>query len=243
MRIPLRCWAAFDDKDDILVCCMRQFVTAAPQQESLYAVGVSATILQLLRLPNGSIKVFIEGKSRQHIKNILYDKDQLFAATEQFIDFIADEHEAEALRRLVVESFKEYCEIYGIDIASDVVAKMVCPDDPGMVCDMVVSYTTLKTEKKQEILEDNHIESRIEKVYGFLQTEIDIARIQASMREQARQKAAAGKKARSSSRCSLNTSLWRALRTKYPPWRSSLKIRICLHMPGRRYFKCSNVCV
>jgi ATP-dependent Lon protease len=186
--------SAFDGKEDILVCCMRQSTPAEPQQESLYAVGVSAAILQLLRLPNGSIKVFIEGKSRQHIKNILYDKDQPFAATEQFIDFIADEHEAEALRRLVVESFKEYCEVYGIDIASDVVAKMECQDDPGMVCDMVVSYTTLKTDKKQEILEDNHIESRIEKVYGFLQTEIDIARIQSSMREQARQKATAGKK-------------------------------------------------
>ncbi|MCK7479724.1 MAG: LON peptidase substrate-binding domain-containing protein [Candidatus Moduliflexus flocculans] len=61
---------------------------------------------------------------------------------------------------------------------SEVVKKMECQDDPGMVCDIVVSYTTLKTEKKQEILENNHIESRLEKIYEYLRSEIDIARIQ-----------------------------------------------------------------
>ena len=186
--------SAFESKEDILVCCRKQFASEEPQKEGLYTVGVSAAILQLLRLPNGSIKVFIEGKNRQLIKNVLYDEDQPLADTDQFVEFISDEHEAEALRRLVVESFKEYCELYGIDIASDVVEKMECQNDPGMVSDIVVSYTSLKTEKKQEILENNHIESRLERVYEYLQSEIDIARIQESMREQARQKTSSMKR-------------------------------------------------
>jgi len=94
-----------------------------------------------------------------------------------------------------VESFKEYCELYNVDIPSEVVRKMECQDEPGMVSDIVVSYTTLKTEKKQEILENNHIESRLEKVYEYLLSEIEIAKIQSSVREQSRQKTSATKKA------------------------------------------------
>ena len=154
-----------------------------PHLENIYRVGVcSDDPPTCIRLPNGSIKVFIEGKSRQHIKNILYHEDQLCAATEPFVDFIADEHEAEALRRLVIESFKEYCELYNIDIPSEVIEKMESQDDPGMVSDIVVSYTGLKTEKKQEILEDNHIESRLDNVYEYLQAEIEIAKIQVNVR-------------------------------------------------------------
>jgi len=180
--------SAFENKDDILVCCSRQTQDNASNRENFYDVGVSATILQLISLSEGPIKVFIEGKSRQHIKNIFQSEDTLQAETEPFMDFIADKHEAEALRRLVVESFKEYCELYTIDIQPEVIEKIDSREDPGMVSDIVVSYTTLKTEKKQEILEDNQIESRLENVFEYLQSEIEIARIQASMRDQIKQK-------------------------------------------------------
>jgi ATP-dependent Lon protease len=186
--------SSFDAKEDILVCCMRQSLPEKPLLENIYSVGVSSTIRQLIRLPNGSIKVFIEGISRQHIKNLLYHEDQLCAETEPFIDFIADEHEAEALRRLVIESFKEYCELYNIDIPSEVIVKMESQDDPGIVSDIVVSYTGLKSEKKQDILEDNHIESRLDNVYEYLQAEIEIARIQVNVKEQVKQRASAVKK-------------------------------------------------
>jgi ATP-dependent Lon protease len=186
--------SSFDAKDDILVCCRRQPLPEESYRENIYSVGCCSTILQLIRLPNGSIKVFIEGKSRKHIKNIRYHEDQLCAETEPFIDFIADEHEAEALRRLAIESFKEYCELYNIDIQSVVIEKMESHDDPGMVSDIIVSYTGLKTEKKQEILEDNHIESRLDNVYEYLQAEIEIAKIQANVREQVKQRVASVKK-------------------------------------------------
>lgn len=186
---------AFEEKEDVLVCCRRQQAKDETRQDSIHSVGVSSSIIQLLRLPNGSIKVFIEGKSRQNVKAVHNRDDHLFAATEPFIDVIADEREAEALRRLVLDSFKEYAELYAIDIAAEVLEKMESQEDPGMVSDIMVSYTTLKTEKKQEILENNHIESRLERLYDFLQAEIEIARIQASMKDQARQKSSAAKKA------------------------------------------------
>lgn len=185
---------AFEEKEDILVCCKRHHAVEGDCMENVYSVGVSSSIIQLLRLPNGSLKVFIEGKSRQNIKAVHAREDYLFAATEPFIDFIADEREAEALRRLVLDSFKEYAEIFAIDIASEILEKMESQEDPGMVSDIVVSYTSLKTEKKQEILENNHIESRLERIYDYLQTEIEIARIQSSMKDQVRQRTSGAKK-------------------------------------------------
>lgn len=185
---------AFEEKEDILVCCKRHHDVEGDRIENVYSVGVSSSIIQLLRLPNGSLKVFIEGKRRQNIKAVHAREDYLFAATEPFIDFIADEREAEALRRLVLESFKEYAQIFAIDIASEILEKMESQEDPGMVSDIVVSYTSLKTEKKQEILENNHIESRLERVYDYLQAEIEIARIQSSMKDQVRQRTSSAKK-------------------------------------------------
>jgi ATP-dependent Lon protease len=187
--------AAYEAGDDVLVCCRMQQSGAEPEQAGRVTVGVSASILQLLRLPNGSIKVFLEGKTRQNIKEVHFHDDQLYAATEPFIDFIADEREAEALRRLVLEAFKEYVELCSIDISHEVLEKMDSHEDPGMVSDIVVSYTSLKSARKQEILENNHIESRLERIYEHLLAEVDIARIQSSMKEQARQKATSTKKA------------------------------------------------
>jgi ATP-dependent Lon protease len=186
--------AAYEGKEEILVCCRRRHAPEEPLRENIYPVGVSSVILQLLRLPNGSIKIFIQGTNRRYIKDILYDEDQLFAATEQFVEFIADKQVAEALRRLAVELFQGYCELYDIDLDSDVIKSIEGQEDPGTVCDMVISYTTLKTEKKQELLEDSNIVSRLEKVNEYLLSEIDIARIQSSMRDQTRNKATAGRK-------------------------------------------------
>ncbi len=187
--------AAYEAKDDVLVCCSMQPSGEEPDRSGRVTVGVSASILQLLRLPNGSIKVFLEGKTRQNIKEVHSHDDQLYAATEPFIDFIADEREAEALRRLVLNAFKEYVELCSIDISPGVLEKMDSHEDPGMVSDIVVSYTSLKTARKQEILENNHIESRLERIYEHLLSEVDIARIQSNMKEQARQKATSTKKA------------------------------------------------
>jgi len=186
--------SAFDAKEDVLICCRRQKASDENTKENIHAVGVSSSILQLLRLPNGSIKVFIEGKSRQHVKDVHWRDEYLYAATEPFVDVMADIYKAEALRRLVLESFKEYVELYAIDIASGVVDKMESGEDPGMVSDIVVSYTPLKTEKKQEILEESRIETRLEGIYEFLHSEIEIARIQSSMKDQLRQKTSAARK-------------------------------------------------
>ncbi|MDT8272162.1 MAG: endopeptidase La [Desulfomonilia bacterium] len=186
--------AAYEEEDDILVCCRRPGAEEGDRRENYYSVGVTSRILQLIRIPNGAIKIFIEGRKRQYIKQVVQHGELLYAEAEPVIDFLTDENEAEALRRLVVDAFRQFCEIHQVDITTDILEKIETQEDPGVISDIVVSYTGMKAEKKQDILEDNHIESRLEKVYEYLGSEIEIARIQAQMREQIKQKTATGRR-------------------------------------------------
>ena len=157
-------------------------------------MGVRAHILQLIQLPDGTLKVFIEGKSRQRITRIVQHDDMLLAEVEPVADVILEERKAEALKRLLVETFQEYCESYNIDIHPDMIAKIRSQDDPGFVSDIIVSYMDLKTDIKQEILEENTIDLRLSRIYDHIQGELDIARIQTSLKEQVRQRNKASRK-------------------------------------------------
>lgn len=180
--------AAHEAGREILVACRRHGTAEGSASGPVHSVGVSCRVLQLLRLADGQLKIFIEGRARKLIKTVHTLEDNLYATTEPFIDFIVDEREAEALRRLVLEAFKEYAERLSIDIAQDLMEKVVNQEDAGVVSDIVASYSSMKTETKQEILEESHIESRLERIYESLRSEIEIARIKEEVREKTRRK-------------------------------------------------------
>jgi len=185
---------SFDAKEDILVSCRRTPGGKVVSEKDVYRIGVRAHILQLIQLQDGALKVFIEGKSRQLITRLLQQEDMLLAETEPVADVILETRRAEALRRLVVETFQEYCESYDIDINPEMIGKIQSQEDPGFVSDIIVSYIDLKTDKKQEILEEKSIDSRLSKIYDHLQGELDIARIQSHLKEQVKQRSKTSRK-------------------------------------------------
>ncbi len=180
--------ASFEAKEDILVCCRKHPDAPVASEQDIHRMGVRTHILQLIQLPDGTLKVFIEGKSRQLITRIFQHDDMLLAEAEPVADVILEERRAEALRRLLVETFQEYCESYSIDIHPDMIAKIQSQEDPGFVSDIIISYMDLKTDIKQEILEENTIDSRLSRIYDHIQGELDIARIQTNLKEQVRQR-------------------------------------------------------
>lgn len=186
--------ASFEAKEDILVCCRKHPDAQVASEQDIHRIGVRARILQLIQLPDGALKVFIEGKSRQLITRIFQHDDMLLAKAEPVVDVILEERRAEALRRLLVETFQEYCESYSVDIHPDMIAKIRSQEDPGFVSDIVVSYMDLKTDIKQEILEEKNIDSRLSRIYDHIQGELDIARIQTSLKEQVRQRSRTSRK-------------------------------------------------
>ncbi|HPX51158.1 MAG TPA: endopeptidase La [Deltaproteobacteria bacterium] len=185
---------SFDAKEDILVCCRKSPDRQVSSEQDIHQVGVRAHILQLIQLPEGTLKVFIEGKSRQLITRIFQHDDMLLAETEPVAELILEERRAEALRRLVVETFQEYCESYNIDIHPDMIGKIQSQEDPGFVSDIIVSYMDIKTETKQEILEEKSIDTRLSRIYDLLQGELDIARIQTHLKEQVKQRSKTSRK-------------------------------------------------
>jgi ATP-dependent Lon protease len=179
---------SYDAAEDILMCCKRHPDAENITDKHLYQIGVVCSILQLIKLPDGSLKVFIEGKSRHHILRLFNDEDIVFAETQPVADIVVDEKKAEALRRLVVDAFQVYCASAHIDVHSEMIEKIKSQDDPGFVADIIVSYLEMKTADKQELLEDTSIDSRLDRIFEYLQAEIEIANIQAKLREQIKQR-------------------------------------------------------
>lgn len=185
---------SFEAKEDILVCCRKSSGKEDISEKDIYRVGVKAHILQLIQLPEGSLKVFIEGKSRQNIKKIFRHGNMLLAESEEASDIVSGDRRTEALKRLVVEAFQEYCESYNVDIHSGMIEKIRFQDDPGLISDIIISYTDLKTDKKQGILEERNVDIRLSKVYDYIQGELDIAKIQFNLKEQVKQRSESARK-------------------------------------------------
>ena len=186
--------ASFEAKEDILVCCRKHPGTPVVSEQDIHRVGVKAHILQLIELPDGTLKVFIEGKSRQAINRILKHDDMLLAEAQPLADLVLEDRQVEALRRLIVESFEEYCESYNVDIHSDMLGKIRSQEDPGFVSDIIVSYLDIKTDLKQEMLEETSVDARMSRVYDLIQGELDIARIQTHLKDQVTQRSKASRR-------------------------------------------------
>ncbi len=183
--------ASYDAAEDILICCKRHPGVEDLSDEHPYQMGVLCSIVQLIQVSDNSLKVFIEGKSRHHILRLLHHEDMLLAETQPAVDIVVDGKRAEALRRLVVEAFQGYCESAHIDVHSDMIERLQSQDDPGLIADSIVSYLGMKTAKKQELLEDTQVDSRLGRIFEYLQAELEIATIQDRLREQIRQRSEA----------------------------------------------------
>ncbi|MBN2299276.1 MAG: endopeptidase La, partial [Deltaproteobacteria bacterium] len=184
---------SFESHEDVLVCCGEHAAAGDIDPGVINRVGVLCRILQLIQLSDGSLKVFIEGRSRHSICKLSRHEDVLFAQTSSVADIMDDRTKAEALRRLVVDAFQLYCESSHIDIHSDMIEKIRSQEDPGFTADIIVSYTGMKTVEKQLILEEAHVVSRLENLFAYLEGELEIVRIQIRLKDQIKQRSESGR--------------------------------------------------
>jgi ATP-dependent Lon protease len=98
--------ASYDAREDVLVCCRKNTHASGPDAEDVYGVGVRAHILQRIELPKGSLKVFIEGKSRQVITGTFKQEGRIMVQCEEMSDVVHEDRRTEALRRLLVDAFQ-----------------------------------------------------------------------------------------------------------------------------------------
>src|SRR5499433_19636 len=169
-----------DDKQ-ILLVTQKNASQDDPTPADIFSVGTVGTVLQLLKLPDGTVKVLVEGGQRARIQRFA-ENEQFFQA---FADGIAEKtgtaQETEALARTVVSQFEQYIKL-NKKIPPEVLVSINQIEDPGKLADTVASHLSLKIPEKQELLETAAVSERLEKVFGYMEGEIGVLQVEKRIR-------------------------------------------------------------
>jgi ATP-dependent Lon protease len=149
-----------------------------PKEEDIFTVGTIGTIIQLLRLPDNTVKVLVEGKRRALIKNFVAKDDYYVVEIDPVDEQPAEpSSRTEALMRSVLETFENYAKV-SKKIPQELMGTVTSIDDPGKMADIIASHMTIKLEEKQKILEIFSVDERLEKIYGLMLSEVEILEIE-----------------------------------------------------------------
>src|SRR3984957_15211886 len=169
-----------DDKQ-ILLVTQKNAAQDDPSTSDIYTIGTIGTVLQLLKLPDGTVKVLVEGGQRARVVRFV-DNDQFFQAqAETIADKKGANQEIEALARTVVAQFEQYIKL-NKKIPPEVLVSINQIDDPAKLGDTVASHLTLKITEKQELLEAPTVSERLEKVFGYMEGEIGVLQVEKRIR-------------------------------------------------------------
>jgi ATP-dependent Lon protease len=165
----------------ILLVAHKSAAKDEPGVEDMYEIGCIANILQMLKLPDGTVKVLVEGGQRARIEQIT---DQRAMFTAQVMPLPADErttHEVEAMRRAIIAQFDQYVKL-NKKIPPEILTSLAGIEEAGRLADTIAAHLPLKLEQKQEILEIFDVGSRLEKLLSQLETELDILQVEKRIR-------------------------------------------------------------
>jgi len=169
-----------EDKQ-ILLVAQKNASDDDPTTEDLYKIGTVATVLQLLKLPDGTVKVLVEGKTRAEVQNYL-DNDEFFEAEiEEKAVVGLDGTEIEALCRSVVGQFEQYIKL-NKKIPPEALVSVNQIEEADKLADTVSSHLALKMNEKQELLEIASVSDRMEKIISFMEGEIGVLQVEKKIR-------------------------------------------------------------
>ena len=169
-----------DDKQ-ILLVSQKNATQDEPSPADIYSVGTVGTVLQLLKLPDGTVKVLVEGGQRAKIVKYAENPSFFQAYAEVQEDSAGDTRELDALGRTVITQFEQYIKL-NKKIPPEVLVSINQIDDPSKLADTVASHLSLKIPEKQELLECETVEGRLEKVYAFMEAEIGVLQVEKRIR-------------------------------------------------------------
>jgi ATP-dependent Lon protease len=169
-----------DDKQ-ILLVAQKNAGQDDPGTDDIYRVGTVSSVLQLLKLPDGTVKVLVEGNARAEINSFI-DNPKFFQAHANLLPEVdSDPRELEALARAVVSQFEQYVKL-NKKVPPEVLVSLSQIDDPGKLADTVAAHLSLKISDKQELLETNSLVDRLERLYGFMESEISVLQVEKRIR-------------------------------------------------------------
>ncbi len=165
-----------DDKQ-ILLASQKDPTVDDPSTDGIFRTGVLANVLQLLKLPDGTVKVLVEGKARVRITGFVENPAFFEASAEPLTEIEGDETAVEALVRAVGEEFERYSKIKK-NIPEEALAAVSDTRDPARLADLVAGHLGVDVRQKQEILETLDVAERLEKIYGHMQGELSVLQVE-----------------------------------------------------------------
>ena len=172
--------AMANDKQ-ILLVAQRDPAEDDPGMEDLFEVGTVAAILQLVRLPDGTVKLLVEGLQRARLTKVMLDGDHYRAECQILPSEEAPEEEAQLLVRSLLTQFDQYLQL-SKKIPPEVMTSISSIEDPGRLVDTIISHLSLKLPQKQESLEQADVTARIEFMMGLIEHEIDLLQVEKRIR-------------------------------------------------------------
>ena len=152
-----------------------------PNKDNLYSFGTVAKVIQLLKLPDGTLKVLVEGLHRAKVNKLNFNKEFITASITEINKKTKYSSNIKALKKLIIEQFVEFKKI-NKKVSMDVINNIRNINDPDKVADIVVSNISISLFQKQEILEILNTEDRLNKIYGYLVSEIDSFQVEKNKR-------------------------------------------------------------
>ncbi|MAP94255.1 MAG: endopeptidase La [Ponticaulis sp.] len=166
-----------DGENEIMLIAQRDATVDDPAEDDLYAMGTIATILQLLKLPDGTVKVLVEGKSRGQLV-ALHDRGEFFEGEVDVIEETEEsEKDAETLSRAVIEQFEGYVKL-NRKIPPESVSSISDLKDPARFADAIAAQLSVKLSEKQSLLELQNVGDRLERVFALMEGEIGMLQME-----------------------------------------------------------------
>ncbi|WP_445230857.1 endopeptidase La [Duganella rhizosphaerae] len=173
--------AAMEQGKSIMLAAQKAAAKDEPSASDIYEIGCVANILQMLKLPDGTVKVLVEGAQRARINRITDAPTHFIADLTPLDSELGDDSEIEAMRRAIVQQFDQYVKL-NKKIPPEILASLSGIDDAGRLADTVAAHLPLKLEQKQVILEIFSVAKRLEHLLGQLEGELDILQVEKRIR-------------------------------------------------------------
>ena len=165
----------------ILLVAQKDASQDDPKIEDIYRVGTVSTILQLLKLPDGTVKVLVEGGERARIEQFIETDECLGASVTIIEPEDEDEREVEVLTRSLLAQFEQYVKL-NKKVPPEILASLSSIDEPGRLADTIAAHLAVKIEQKQEVLEIEGTQARLEHLINRLEEEIDLLQVEKRIR-------------------------------------------------------------
>lgn len=172
---------ASDTNKQILLVAQKSANKDEPDAEDLYEIGTLATVLQMLKLPDGTVKVLVEGLHRVRVSEFIETEECFLAKAEKIPDPVENDSETEALMRTVFTQFDQYVKL-NKKIPPEILTSLATINEAGRLADTISAHLTLKLEEKQKILEMLSVTERLEHLLHLMESEIDILQVEKRIR-------------------------------------------------------------